>query len=183
MNQVMQRTLSASLLVLFALDQAIPGSPATVPAVQATKPTGTGILALTDGGECATTGNFLIVKPFGIGTDGQTYNITLIGWTRACDNNGKEQWTATLLADLTVTLGAALGTSNGLTTGSAPFKSTHSVAKTIVINSGLRATLTPAGTNPASQEVQLDPSGCQLIQAVVGSGGNASDANLAVRQL
>lgn len=170
------RTEARDMVAFFKANVAQAALP-TIPAAQAADPfqardaNDTGVIELDAGNGCP--GNFALLSFFGLGSNNTTCAPLILGWKRASSGSNPSQWVPLVLADLTVTLGSATGTSNGLTADTRPIASTYSMAKTIVVNSSViipAYDLIPARSNPPVQMIRLDVTGVQRLQLIVGPG-------------
>ena len=167
------------------------GFPSRVPT--ATEPTGTGnnaaqatasaVFNLGIGG--LSSQNAVFIKPFGVGSNTNTFSLRLIGWNYVLDPSTPEDrtlafWDPTVLVEYACTLTSSVTGVSGSTVSTSnlfPGTMTLTVGNANVSND----LVNPAGTIAAHAEVDLK--GFQKLEFTFTTGGSATSCNCLFRLL
>lgn len=132
-------------------DAADSSFPAKVPT--ATEPSGDGVINLSNGS--GNVPNALVVAPFGVGGDNDTFSVRVIGWRKVGYAPSESIWVPVVLVELACTMSTVTGVSGRLVTDS------HRFVDTITLVSG-------------NDDISVDivsPTGNVLAHAVVDLKG------------
>jgi hypothetical protein len=127
--------------------------------------------------------NGLILKPFGVGSDTNTFSLRVIGWTRILETDETNAlWDPTDLCELLCTLSSTpIGIAGKIVTETNLFADTIAITGTTA-NAGVSIdVVSPA--NDRAGHVVLDIKGFSKIEIIFKTGGVATSCNALVRAL
>ncbi len=155
------------------------------PSPTVTKPSGAGVIDMGMSGNIdgAISSNGLIILPYGVGADDNTFVMTAFAWDilKAVGSGNRDIWVAWPLAAFTCTMGALAGVANT----DLPANSLMVDTITLTANFGnanvSNEIISPAGDFQAS--IVLDTKGAKLVQLIFGMNSSATSANALVRRI
>lgn len=171
-------TQSGVMRRVFTTNDATVGTAITNPTDTLTRPSGEGIIEMTnnDGG---LTLNALFLKPYGVGSDTNTFLMSVFGWDKivGISSTTKEQWTATLLASFTCTLTTVTGVAGGILGTSDKYCDTIAIG---VGNANVSNEIV-SPTGDVIAHIVLDTKGCPVVQIKMCRNGSATSENCLAR--
>lgn len=148
-----------------ATDSSFPSRPPTK-----TQPSGEGVYDAANG--AAETGNILKIIPFGVGSNDQTFDIRILGWSKVGTGVGSGLWVPVILAEASCVLSSsAPGVDNKLV------DSTNFFCDTITALTALNALTSVEIVSPANNVpgfLAVDYRGFKLIEIVFDMTGATS---------
>ncbi len=189
MNDVLLTTLSTSFRKVRTTNTTDSSYPSRVPT--ATRPSGTGNAAAQTTSAVFDLGldkqkngikqqNAVIIVPFGVGSDTNTFSTRVIGWRMVPGNPQSttptvDLWIPVPLVDLTCTLSTPAGVAGTEIGSSNLFCDTLAIANTIGV-AGQDCVIKTNGANLIAQAT-VDMQGYQLVEVTFTTGSSATSCN------
>lgn len=174
------KTQSSEAFRAYATDSTTAGTSIAQPADTATSPSGDGIIQMgtPDGAYCS---NGLKIVPYGVGTAGQTFLMSVFCWEEIHPKitQRARQWSADLLASFTCTLCTVAGLPGG------EVDNTHLWVDTIalVVGNANVSVEVVSPTGNVKAHILLDAKGARKIGIYFAMNGSATAANAIARRL
>lgn len=173
----MTKTYACSLADVFkkarttsATDSSFPSRVATT-----TEPADDGVVSLAAVTNDVST--WVKVVPFASGSDGDTFDVRVIGWTRI-----STLWVPTILLQFTATLSAAVGVAGAAVLDTERFADTVSDPATGMGGAGVNCQPTsPANDTPA--HYLFDSRGCPKLEFLFDRTGGSASMNVLYSQI
>ena len=146
-----------------------------------TKPSGVGVIEMSTDNSILTS-NGLRVKPYGTGSENNTFSMRVIGWEKTESNPfdaNKTLWSPAVLCELLCTLSTVVGVAGRC------IVATERFADTITITTG-NAGVTLDVVSPTGNVIAhalVDTKGHRLVELTFSTGSSATDMNALVAKL
>jgi hypothetical protein len=169
-------TLANALKKARSTNAADSSFPSRIPTT--TEPTGGGVQNIAGTNEIQTCNQLLII-PYGIGSDNNTFSLRLIGWKAIAGTDLTTLWVPITLSEIACTLCTAVGIA------STPVLNTERFVDTITIttgNSGVDISVVSPTGNVIGFAL-ADLKGCAKVELSFSTGGSATSCNALISQM
>jgi hypothetical protein len=145
-----------------------------------TEPTGTGVIEMVGNGlnSGMPSGNCLLLLPYGTGSNNDTFNMRVIGWSVIGNDPITQLWVPTILAEVACTLCGAVGVAGKLIVAAERFVDTITITTG---NAGVGLdVVSPTGDVIGS--IMVDAKGSQKVEITFDIVSGTTDMNCLYRK-
>ncbi len=148
----------------------------TEPRGDAATATGSSIIELCDKNGLLSQ-NAILILPYAIGSDNNTFNVRVIGWKRTSNNSATLLWIPVNLAEFACTCSAVVGVTGMDVLGTERFADTMTVVvgSTLAGEAASENLVSPA--NDTIAHTMLDLKGFQKVELSFTTGSSATSCN------